>query len=312
MTYPLEVAVVGQVARDLVLVVDEVPGGGQSAPVRRRREMLGGKGANQAVALAQLGVPVAVVGVVGDDLAGERVLGQARGDGIGVSGVVCRPGAATGLVVDVVDAAGRWHYLEDLPDPVLLTAADVGAAAGLIGSARWVCVQLQQPPEAARAAVELARQAGGRVVLDGAPPEEHQDALLASADVVRCDAHEAELLAGGPIGSAGEALRFGAGLLERGPSMVAVAAGEPGNVFVWRDGHAVLPLLGGPVVDTTGAGDALTAALTAALARGEQPARAARLAAAAAAATVGHPGGRPALTAPVLDEQLARLDAATG
>lgn len=57
-----EVVVVGQVARDLVLVVDEVPGPGGTAAVRERREMLGGKGANIAVGLAQLGAPVALVG----------------------------------------------------------------------------------------------------------------------------------------------------------------------------------------------------------------------------------------------------------
>ncbi len=63
--------VVGQIARDLVLVVDEVPGPGSSAPVRERREMLGGKGANIAVGLAQLGAPVKLVGVVGDDDIGD-------------------------------------------------------------------------------------------------------------------------------------------------------------------------------------------------------------------------------------------------
>jgi sugar/nucleoside kinase (ribokinase family) len=63
-----DVIVAGQIARDLVLVVDDVPGAGQSAAVRQRREMLGGKGANQAVALAQLGMRVALLGVVGDAL----------------------------------------------------------------------------------------------------------------------------------------------------------------------------------------------------------------------------------------------------
>ncbi|MFG1891405.1 PfkB family carbohydrate kinase [Micromonospora sp. NPDC049051] len=58
----LDVMVVGQVARDLVLLVDEVPEAGGTAPVRRRRELLGGKGANQAVGLAQLGAAVGLLG----------------------------------------------------------------------------------------------------------------------------------------------------------------------------------------------------------------------------------------------------------
>ncbi|NVI92950.1 PfkB family carbohydrate kinase [Actinomadura sp. BRA 177] len=287
----MDVAVVGQIARDLVLVVDEVPGPGGSADVRRRREMLGGKGANQAVSLAQLGVRPGLVGVVGDDEVGARLLDQARRDRIDVSHVVRREGAETGLIVDVVDGSGRWHYLEDLPEPVLLTEADVIAAEPMLREAAWVSVQLQQPSDAVHAALGCAGDA--RIVLDGAPAEDDRDALLAAAHLVRADAREAEMLAGTGL-DAETAVRLGEDLVRRGPSLVALAV-ESANVFAWPDGHLVLPLDDVPVADTTGAGDALTAALIAALTRGDPPERAARLAVAAAGATVGHPGGRPDL-----------------
>jgi hypothetical protein len=70
----MDAVVVGQIARDLVLVVDEVPEAGTAVPVRQRREMFGGKGANQAVGLAQLDVRVALLGVVGQDETGDRLL----------------------------------------------------------------------------------------------------------------------------------------------------------------------------------------------------------------------------------------------
>ncbi|MFG2085301.1 MULTISPECIES: PfkB family carbohydrate kinase [unclassified Spirillospora] len=293
MTGPMiDVAVVGQIARDLVLVVDDVPGPGESANVRRRREMLGGKGANQAVALAQLGVRPGLVGVAGDDAVGASLLGQARRDGIDVSHVVRREDAETGLIVDVVDGSGRWRYLEDLPEPVLLTGADVAAAGHPLREAAWVSVQLQQPPEAVQAALEHAADA--RVALDGAPSGADRDAVLATAHLVRADAREAEMLAGDRLTDADAAVRLGADIVRRGPSLAALAI-ESGNVFVWRGGHLVLPLENTPVADTTGAGDALTAALIASLAGGDHPERAARLAVAAAADTVGRPGGRPEL-----------------
>jgi sugar/nucleoside kinase (ribokinase family) len=75
-----DVVVAGQLARDLVLMVNDVPEAGQSRPVRERREMLGGKGANQAVAVAQLGLRPALIAVAGDDEAGSRLLEQARRD----------------------------------------------------------------------------------------------------------------------------------------------------------------------------------------------------------------------------------------
>jgi len=73
----LRAAVVGQLARDLVLLIDRVPGAGSAMNVRLRREMLGGKGANQAVALAQLGIPVALVAVAGTDDVGRKLLRRA-------------------------------------------------------------------------------------------------------------------------------------------------------------------------------------------------------------------------------------------
>lgn len=294
----MAVVVVGQVARDLVLRVGQVPGPGTSVPVRERIETLGGKGANQAVSLAQLGAPVALVGVVGDDGDGERVLDRARADGIDVCAVTRRTGTRTGLIVDIVDGDATWRYLEDLPPSVSLTERDVAAAAGLLRVASAVTVQLQQPADAALAAARAAHQAGALVVLDGAPTERSAvDDLLACADVVRADARETELLAGGPVPDAEAGVWAGRRLLERGARLAALAVGAEGNVFVWPGGVLVVPLEDVPVVDTTGAGDAFTAALTFALVNGERAADAARAATDAAARTVGHAGGRPRLSA---------------
>jgi ribokinase len=302
--------VVGQIARDLVLSVDEVPGPHDTRPVRSRREMLGGKGANQAVALTQLGVAAAVCGVVGDDDAGAWLIGQAGRDGIDVSPVVRRRGTRTGLIVDIVTPDGQWRYLEDLPEPVLLTEADIDRAAAAMCSARAVLVQLQQPSAAALAAVRAARPAGALVVLDGAPvADERRTAILAAADIIRADDREAAALTGTRVDTVQDAIRAGKELLGRGVRLVALAVPQAGNVFVWPDGQLCLPLLAERVVDTTGAGDALIAALVAALLRGDRAAAAARYASAAACVNVGHPGGRPQLTAAAMRHYLARLDA---
>jgi ribokinase len=311
-----DVVVAGQLTRDLVLLVDEVPGPAQSQPVRLRREMLGGKGANQAVALVQLGLRPALVAVAGDDDTGTDMLAQARRDGIDVSAVVRRKDARTGLVVDIVDHGGRWHYLEDLPQPVLLTEKDVAAAESLFPGARWASIQLQQPAGAALAAAALAREAGCRVLLDGAPSDDrYRVDLIASASVLRADAREARALTGVALDGLDDARRAAAELLRQGPSFVALAVGDAGNYFAWQgqawgSGELWLPVTPTPITDTTGAGDAFTAALIAGLDADGEPERAARLAIAAAGATVENPGGRPALTERVLADQLALLEAA--
>ena len=297
---PPVAAVVGQLARDLVLSVGAVPDAGSAADATGRREQLGGKGANQAVALAQLGVRPRLVAVAGEDVIGDVLLDQARRDGIDVTGVVRRRGALTGLIVEVLDADGTWRYVQHLPEEVLLTDHDVEAARARISGADAVLVQLQQPPAAALAAARIGHDAGRLVVLDGAP-QERRDDLLAAADVVRADEQEAELLLGGEV-----SVDSARALLEKGPRLLALGVGD-GNRFVWRDGDLHLPLTDEKVVDTTGGGDAFTAALTAALLRGEDPGTAARWAVAASGATVGHPGGRPELTPEDLQKRVKEL-----
>lgn len=291
------VAVVGQVARDLVLRVAGLPDPGGSVPVVERREVLGGKGANQAVGLAQLGVPVALVAVSGEDAVGADVLEQAARDAIDVSDVVRR--GTTALLVDVVDAPGSRRLLEDVPSDALLTPADVQSAAGLLRSAGTVVLQLQQPVDALLAVLDVVDPAA-RVVLDGAVRDERaRAALLARAQVVRADAQETELLLGRPIPGL-EATRAAADeLLQRGPELVALAVPDEGDLVAWHGGQVVLPL-SEDAVDPTGGGDSFVAGLVAALVAGAPRERAAQVAATCARSTVARLGGRPALDRSVL------------
>jgi ribokinase len=270
-------AVIGQLARDLVLTVDRLPESGTSGDASSRREQLGGKGANQAVALAQLGVRPSLVAVAGDDVIGDVLLDQARHDGIDVRAVVRRPGALTGLIVELLEGDGHWRYVEHLPQPVLLTEGDVMRARQVIAEADAVLVQLQQPLEAALAAAKIGRESDRLVVLDGAVTDRR---LLEYADVVRADEREASGL--------------DESVLQGRPSLLAIARAD-GNEFIWQDGRIEIPLSGEGVVDTTGGGDAFTAALTTGLLRGLPYEEAAHLATAAAGNTVKHVSGRPNL-----------------
>jgi ribokinase len=141
------------------------------------------------------------------------------------------------------------------------------------------------------------------------PDDRHRDALLAVADVVRSDAHETRLFTG--TGDPDELLAVADGILDAGPGLLALGVAD-GNLFVWRgprwgSGHLLLPLTDENVVDTTGAGDALVAALTTALLRGDPPSEAARYAVAAAGVAVTRPGGRPALRDSALRSRAAEL-----
>jgi ribokinase len=296
----MDVMVVGQLARDLVLRVDALPDAGTAADVGERREVLGGKGANCAVAVARLGASVGLLAVAGSDDVADRLLAQAAADGVDTAHVVRRPDAPTGLIVEILEADGRWRYLQHLPDAVLLAPDDVEPAAAAIRDARAVVLQAQQPGAALLRCVEHATTAA-LVVLDGAPDRSARADLLAAVDVVRADpAETALLLDDDPHDASSDrkalvdaAFDAGRRLLDAGPSLAVLGVEGAGNVAVWPGGQRFLPFGDTTVVDTTGGGDALTAALTVALLEGTAPGAALQRAVTAAAEAVARAGGRP-------------------
>lgn len=289
------VVVIGQIARDLVLRTDGPPTAGDSVTILRRSELLGGKGANQAVGLSQLGVPVALIGVVGDDHAGASVLQQARRDGIDVGGVTRR--GTTALLIDVVGRPPERMLLEDVPESSLVRLADLDRSASLFDDADTVSIQLQQPAATALAAAQRARQLRRRVVADGVPDPSIRSDLLAAVDVIRADSTEASLIADREITTVEQARELADHLLSCGPELVAIAVPDVGDLVAWHGGTEIFEFADVDVVDPTGAGDAFVAGLIAALRDGAAPRDAGRLASSAASATVQRLGGRPDLTA---------------
>jgi ribokinase len=212
-----------------------------------------------------------LAGVVGEDQIGQRLLTQAQHDRVDTSAVMRRPGVRTALIVDIVDGSGQWRYLEDIPAEMSLlrvTCEPAGTCCCRAGGSACSCSS-RRPP--------------------------------------RADARETELLAGSAVSTAAEAEKIASDLLSQGLSLVALAIEGIGNLIAWPDDRVLLPPTDTQVVDTTGTGDAFTAGLITALARGGGPQRAARLAVAAAGATVSHPGGRPALSPTAVQSQLSLL-----
>lgn len=291
---PMSVVVIGQIGRDLVLRTDGPPSVNESTTVLQRDEVLGGKGANQAVGLAQLGVPVALIGVVGDDFAGKSVLRQAEDDGIDIGGVVRR--GTTALLIDIVGEPAKRMLVEDVPETSLVQVADLDQSSALLDTADTVSIQLQQPATTALTAAQRAQRRGLRVIADGAPSPGIRDELLSSVDAIRADATEAALIADKEITNVEQATKLANHLLKCGPKLVALAVPDVGDLVVWNGGTELFEFADVDVVDPTGAGDAFVAGLISALRDGAGPRRAGTRAAAAASSTVQRLGGRPDLT----------------
>jgi ribokinase len=276
------IAVVGSINLDVVVAVERHPAPGETVIGCDRRELPGGKGANQAVAAARLGAAVALVGRVGSDTAGARLRAGLAGEGVDVAYVREDPDAPTGMALIAVDAAGENTIVVSLGANARVGAGDVAAARELLAGAQVVLLQNEVPQEAVAAAIEAAR---GTVVLNPAPAR----ALAAPVDVLVPNRGELEALAG----RAGDPVALARSLA--GARAVVVTLGADGAVVVEGDRAERVAAPRVQAVDTTGAGDAFCGALAQALADGATLVEAARWAVRAAAASVTRPGAQGGL-----------------
>jgi ribokinase len=258
----------------------------------------GGKGSNQAVAAAMAGGKVHFVTRLGKD----AFAGMAR-DIWGHAGVVPEvtedAESYTGAAYIFIEEATGNNAIIVAPGAAgRISAADVEARADLIGGATVFVTQLEQPMAAAYRALQIARAGGARTILNPAPAADLPEGMLALCDIVTPNESEAEGITGLPVRTIAEAEAAAKALIARGAGAAAITLGAQGALYCDGVRAVHVPAFdAGPVVETTGAGDAFNGALAVALAEGRDPAEAVRFACAAASISVTRPGTAPAMPA---------------
>jgi ribokinase len=283
------VAVVGSLNADLTLLVDRLPGPGETVLSSAPGTVgFGGKGGNQAAAAAAFGADVVMIGRVGDDDVGRRIRGDLAARGVDTSGVRVTPGARSGGATIAVDPAGENLILVDPGANAQLSPADLGE--DVLGRAGAVLLQLEVPVPVVAAAASMARAV---VVLNPAPAAALSAGLLADVDVLVPNRAELALLAGSTPPSGLAATAALARTLRGGLDVVVTLGADGALVVPGRDGpvtHISAPAV--TAVDATGAGDCFCGTLAVALAEGAGLADAARVSVAAAALSVTAAGAR--------------------
>src|SRR5215217_5637118 len=277
-----DILVVGGINTDFLVQGPRLPRTGEYVEGYFFLESLGGKGGNAAVAASRLGARSTLLGRVGMDARGLALLEQLDGEGVETRAVSRDPGFSTGVVLEMVDESGRRQSLSAEGANRRLTVADVIAAEERISRADVLLAQLEVPLSAVIAAVHIARAAGTHVVLDPAPPSTLPEELLEAVHVIRLNDAEAEVLTGLEVVDRDSARRAAENLLRRGVGTAVVAAPQ-GTLLLGTESELWLPNLPVDWVDTTGAGDAFSAALCVALGERRSLTDAARFAHATAA-----------------------------
>ncbi|WP_027596140.1 ribokinase [Pseudomonas sp. LAIL14HWK12:I7] len=296
-----KVVVVGSLNMDLVARAQRLPRAGETLPGEAFFTAPGGKGANQAVAVARLGGSVAMVGNVGDDAYGQQLRKALEREGVDCQAVSVCEGVSSGVALITVDAASQNCIVIIPGGNGLLTPQSVQRFDKLLQAADVIICQLEVPAETVAWALARGHELGKRVILNPAPATGPLPSTwFGHIDYLTPNESEAEALTGITVTDQGSALRAGERLLQLGAGKVIITLGAQGALLVTAQGHQHFPA---PVVqsaDTTAAGDTFVGGFAAALVRGLEEGEAIAFGQRAAALSVTRVGAQPSI--PYLSE----------
>lgn len=296
--------VVGSITADVTAFASRLPVPGETVLGNDVSLVLGGKGANQAVASAHFGVPTWIVGCVGTD-----AFAAVATEGLATNGVrsdyVRRVDGRTGVAHIRVDAQGQNDIVITPLANTSLSTADIDhALADLAGRVTVMLLQLEVPAEITRYAAHAGAAAGLTVILDPAPAVALDEGIWGEVFITTPNESEATAITGITVTDASSARQAAQWFLRRGTRHVVITLGGAGALYASTAEERYYQPVPVDVVDTTAAGDAFTGTLGAAIAAGEPLSEAIRFSMTAGALAVTKPGASPSL--PYREEILSR------
>ena len=262
-----KITVVGSINMDLVFEVARLPQIGETVEGHDYAEHFGGKGANQAVAVARMEGDVSMIGCVGEDAFGRAMIQNLKDQRIHTEGIRVTGETGSGKAVIMVEG-GDNAILLDGGANMALTPQDIKDHASLIRESDTLLLQLETPTETVLEAAKIAHNNGVRVILNPAPAKVLPDALWQYVDILIPNETEAAFYAGHGVSTEEEAKDAIRALGARGVKTVIVTMGEKGAIY--NVGDEVYRQVSRKVkaVDSTAAGDSFIGSFATALSSG--------------------------------------------
>ena len=306
------ILVVGSFVMDVIATTEKVPRSAQTVYGKSFHMAPGGKGANQALQCARLGAQVTMMGCVGDDLFGEKLIEPLKSAGVDVSHVLVRPGVSSGVghvTLEVTEHSAQNRIIVIPGANRTLTVDEVAWIQDEIGTYDMVLLQLEVPLEVNRTVARWAKEAGMPVMLNPAPATDLDDELLRYVTYLTPNEQEASMETGLPLASdengpcRADLQKIAAALWDKGVEHVIITLGGSGSAVVQGSSIRYIPCVHmDHVADPTAAGDSFVGALSVGLTAGLSQEEALAFASHTAAITVSRMGAMPSL--PTLAEVL--------
>lgn len=289
------IVVIGSSNTDLVVKTARIPEHGETVTGGTFMMTAGGKGANQAVAVARLGGHVGFVAKVGDDLFGRQAISQYIKEGLDVSYVRRDTQCPSGVALITVDQNGENCIAVAPGANARLNKEDIDAAKRLIFAAHYILMQLETPMEIIQYVADQAYAKGIKVILNPAPMAPLSDELLRKLYLITPNKTETRQLTGIQVETLEDADAAADVLLAKGVQNVVITLGSQGSFVKGSVPAELVPAHNVPALDTTGAGDTFSGALCVALSEDKNLAQAVRFATQASAISVTRMGAQASM-----------------
>ncbi len=290
-----KILVIGSSNMDLVVQVPRCPAAGETLFGSSFTTNYGGKGANQAVAVARIGSGVTFMTKLGNDTFGQQMRQHFSEEGMDLTHILTDAESPTGTALITVEDKGENRIIVVPGANAHLTENDVESLSDEINSCRFVLTQLEIPLPTVLRVAEMASAAGKQLILNPAPARPLPDSLLQKVFLITPNETEAEILTGIRVSDVESARRAALWFREKGVQQIVITMGSQGAFVFTDDFQGMVPAYKVKAIDTTAAGDVFNGALTVALSEGKTTADAARFGCAASALAVMRPGAQSSI-----------------
>ena len=258
------ICVIGSLNMDLVVNVDTMPKPGQTIIGSNFKEVPGGKGANQAVAMARLNGNVSMIGKVGEDGFGQTLINSLKNDKVDTTYIQTSKGA-TGVALITVDKNAQNSIVVSPGANFEVKEDDIDNNIEAIKNSDIVVLQLETPLNTIKYALNKAKELNKYTILNPAPAVKLDDEIIKNVDLLTPNETELEIISGVRIETEEDIQKAAQIMIEKGVKELIVTLGSKGSLYINKEKSMFKKAYKVEAVDTTAAGDSYTGALAVAL-----------------------------------------------